>query len=103
MMDCWTNPVFRVQKPMLKIFGVRGAAMKKNVNTLKKREEKQMDDMRFSFYNDEEDEPVLLVYRIIGGSMFGGEPSVKIVKVHSGQKAIELYSELTGKENNAEN
>lgn len=61
-----------------------------------------MDDMRFTFYNDKEDEPVLIVYRIIGGLVFGGEPSIKIVKVHSGQKAIELYSELTGKENEVE-
>lgn len=55
-------------------------------------------EIRLAFDYKKPDEAVLITYKIFGGSLyFGGEPSISIIKTYTGEKAIELYSELSGK------
>lgn len=54
--------------------------------------------IRIAFDYKKPDAAVLVVYKIRGGSvLFADEPSMSILKTYTGLKAIELYSELSGK------
>ena len=59
----------------------------------------QDNDLRISFDYKKPDTAVLITYKIWGGSylVVGGEPSISVIKTYTGEKAIELYSELSGK------
>lgn len=52
--------------------------------------------LKISFDYRHPDEAALIVYSTSGGGYFGGEPTVNVKKVIAGEKAVELYSELTG-------
>ena len=54
-------------------------------------------NLKISFDYRHPDEAALIVYSTFGGGYFGGEPSISVKKVISGEKAVELYSKLTGK------
>lgn len=55
-------------------------------------------EIKIAFDYKKPDEAVLVVYKIRGGSvLFTNEPSMSILKTYIGEKAIELYSELSGK------
>ena len=57
-----------------------------------------MDDkLRIAFDYKYPDAAALVVYELFGSSIFGVEDSVRIRKAIVGDKAIELYSQLTGK------
>lgn len=49
-------------------------------------------NLKISFDYKYPDEAALVVY-----STFGGEPTINIRKIITGEKAVKLYSELTGK------
>lgn len=54
--------------------------------------------IRIAFDYKKPDEAVLITYKIWGGAMYlGGEPSISVIKTYTGEKAIALYSELSGK------
>lgn len=54
--------------------------------------------LRVSFDYRKPDEAVLVVYKTFGGGYFiGSEPTVSIVKTVVGNRAVRLYSELSGK------
>ena len=55
--------------------------------------------IKIAFDYKKPDLAVLITYKIWGGSMFigGGEPYISVIKTYTGAKAIELYSELSGK------
>ena len=54
--------------------------------------------LRISFDYKYPDEAALVVYSAFGGGMIlGSEPSINVRKVITGEKAVKLYSELTGK------
>ncbi len=52
--------------------------------------------LRISFDYKHPDEAALIVYSTFGGGYFGGEPTIGVKKVITGEKAVKLYSELTG-------
>ena len=55
-------------------------------------------NLRISFDYKYPDEAALVVYSTFGGGMvLGGEPAINVRKVIVGEKAVKLYSELTGK------
>lgn len=54
-------------------------------------------NLRISFDYKYPDEAALVVYNTTGGGYFGCDPSVNVRKVITGEKAVELYSKLTGK------
>lgn len=55
-------------------------------------------NLRITFDYKKPDEAVLITYKVWGGAMFlGGDPSISVIKTYTGEKAIELYSELSGK------
>lgn len=54
-------------------------------------------NLKISFDYRHPDEAALIVYSTFGGGYFGGEPSISVKKIITGEKAINLYSELTGK------
>ncbi len=55
-------------------------------------------NLRISFDYKYPDEAALVVYSAFGGGMIlGSEPSINVRKVITGEKAVKLYSELTGK------
>ena len=54
-------------------------------------------NLRISFDYKYPDEAALVVYNTVGGGYFGGEPSVNVRKVITGDEAVELYSRLSGK------
>ena len=56
----------------------------------------------FVFEKSNEDIPTLLVYRDDGMYMFG-TTTYMIVKVITGERAIQLFNELTGKTKEADN
>ena len=53
-------------------------------------------NLRLSFDYRYPDEAAIIVYSTFGGG-FGGDPMINIRKTIIGEKAVELYSELTGK------
>lgn len=54
--------------------------------------------LRISFDYKYPDEAALVVYSAFGGgTCLGGEPTISVRKVIVGEKAVKLYSELTGK------
>lgn len=54
--------------------------------------------IRITFDYKKPDEAVLITYKIWGGALYlGGEPSISVIKTYTGEKAIVLYSELSGK------
>lgn len=53
-------------------------------------------NLRISFDYKYPDEAALVVYTAFGG-MIGGEPTVNVRKVITGEEAVELYSKLSGK------
>ena len=54
--------------------------------------------IRIVFDYKKPDEATLITYNVWGGSMLlGGEPSISVIKTYTGLKAIQLYSELSGK------
>lgn len=52
--------------------------------------------LRVSFDYKYPDDAALVVYSAFGGGYFGGEPTVGIRKIITGEKAVKLYSELSG-------
>lgn len=54
-------------------------------------------NLRISFDYRYPDEAALIVYSTFGGGYLGGAPSINIRKTIIGEKAVEIYSELTGK------
>jgi len=54
-------------------------------------------NLRISFDYKYPDEAALVVYSTSGGGYFGGEPSVNVRKVITGEDAVKAYSILTGK------
>ena len=54
-------------------------------------------NLKISFDYRHPDEAALIVYSTFGGGYFGGEPSISVKKIITGEKAVKLYSELTGK------
>ena len=57
----------------------------------------QDNNLRISFNYNYPDEAALMVYSTFGGGYLGGEPSINIRNVITGEKAVKLYSGLTGK------
>ena len=58
----------------------------------------QDNNLKISFDYKKPDAAVLITYKIWGGSVFlGNEPAISVVKTYTGEKAITLYSELSGK------
>lgn len=53
-------------------------------------------NLRISFDYKYPDEAALVVYSTFGGYL-GGEPTISVRKIITGEKAVKLYSELTGK------
>lgn len=54
--------------------------------------------LKISFDYKKEDGAVLIIYKTFGGSMYyGSEPTISIIRIFVGKKAIALYSELSGK------
>lgn len=55
-------------------------------------------NLRISFNYKYPDEAALVVYSTFGGgAILGSEPTINVRKVITGEKAVELYSMLTGK------
>lgn len=54
-------------------------------------------NLRISFDYKYPDVAVLMVYSTFGGGYFGGEPTVSIRKMITGEEAVKLYSRLSGK------
>lgn len=55
-------------------------------------------NLRISFDYKYPDEAALVVYSTFsGGYLVGGESTINIRKIITGNKAVDLYSELTGK------
>lgn len=55
-------------------------------------------NLRISFDYKYPDEAALVVYSTFGGGVIlGSEPTISIRKIITGEKAVELYSKLTGK------
>ncbi len=54
--------------------------------------------IRIAFDYKKPDTAVLITYKIWGGSVFlGNEPSISVIKTYTGEKAVALYSALSGK------
>lgn len=53
--------------------------------------------LKISFNFNKPDEAAIVVFKTYGGGYFTGESNVSIVKTIVGRKAIDLYSELSGK------
>lgn len=54
-------------------------------------------NLRISFDYKYPDEAVLVAYSTFGGGYLGGDPTINIKKVITGEEAAILYSKLTGK------
>ena len=54
-------------------------------------------NLKISFDYKYPDEAALMVYSTFSTGYFGGEPAVSVRKLITGEKAVKLYSELTGK------
>ena len=54
-------------------------------------------NIKINFDYRKPDEPVLIAYKTFQTGFFSAEPTVKILKTIIGKKAIEMYSELSGK------
>ena len=55
-------------------------------------------NLRITFDYKKPDEATLVIYKVWGGITYlGGEPSISVIKTYTGLKAIQLYSELSGK------
>ena len=54
-------------------------------------------NLRISFDYKYPDEAALVVYTAFGGGYLGGEPTISVRKIITCEKAVKLYSELTGK------
>ncbi len=58
----------------------------------------QDNNLRISFDYKYPDDAALVVYSTFGGGyLVGGEPTINVRKVITGDAAVKLYSELTGK------
>lgn len=57
----------------------------------------QDNNLRLAFDYKYPDNPVLVAYEAWGASMFSGEGSIRVRKTIVGDKAVEIYSQLTGK------
>lgn len=55
------------------------------------------DNLRITFDYKYPDDAALVVYSAFGGGYFGGEPTISVKKIITGEKAVKLYSELSGK------
>lgn len=53
-------------------------------------------NLRITFDYKYPDDAALVVYSAFGGGYFGGEPTISVKKIITGEKAVKLYSELTG-------
>ena len=53
-------------------------------------------NLKISFDYKYPDEAALVVYSTFGGGYLGGEPTISVRKIITGEKAVKLYSELTG-------
>lgn len=53
-------------------------------------------NLKMSFDYKYPDDAVLVVYKVIGGGYFAST-DVSVTKIITGEKAVKLYSELTGK------
>lgn len=54
--------------------------------------------LRIAFDYKYPDEAALVIYTTFGGGFFlGSEPKIDVRKIITGEKAVKLYSELTGK------
>ena len=53
--------------------------------------------LRISFDYKYPDEAALVVFSAFGSGYFGAEPTISVRKIITGEKAVKLYSELTGK------
>ena len=55
-------------------------------------------NLKISFDYKYPDEAALIVYSTFGGGyLVGSEPTINVRKIITGEKAVKLYSELTGK------
>lgn len=54
-------------------------------------------NLKISFDYKYPDDAALVVFSTFGGGYLGGEPTISIRKLITGEKAVKLYSELTGK------
>lgn len=55
-------------------------------------------NLRISFDYRYPDEAAIIVYSTFGGGyLIGGDPMINIRKTIIGERAVEIYSELTGK------
>ena len=54
-------------------------------------------NLKMSFDYKYPDEAALVVFSTFGGGYLGGEPTISVKKIITGEKAVKLYSELTGK------
>lgn len=54
-------------------------------------------NLKISFDYKYPDEAALVVYSTFGGGYFGGEPTISVKKIITGEKAVKIYSELTDK------
>ena len=54
-------------------------------------------NLKMSFDYKYPDDAALVVFSIFGGGYLGGEPTISVRKIITGEKAVKLYSELTGK------
>lgn len=57
----------------------------------------QDNNLRIAFDYKYPDNPVLVAYEAFGSSLFGVDGSIRVKKTIVGDKAVELYSQLTGK------
>ena len=57
----------------------------------------QDNNIRIAFDYNYPDTAVLVAYESWGSPMFGGDNSIRVRKTITGEKAVKLYSELTGK------
>ena len=57
----------------------------------------QDNNLRISFDYKYPDEAALVVYSAFGGGyLIGGEPTINVKKVITGEEAVELYAKLVG-------
>lgn len=55
-------------------------------------------NLKIIFDYKKPDAAVLVTYKICGAPyLIGGDPSISIIKIYTGGRAIALYSELSGK------
>ena len=58
----------------------------------------QDNNLRIAFNYNYPDTAVLVVYESWGSAMWGGDPSIRVRSTLVGEKAVKVYSQLTGRD-----